>query len=235
MADQSKTFAIMFVAALLGSYAGGSLSGFAVSGNAVGQVAAAPTPTPTPTPTAAGTIALAGLEDNDPVLGSDDAPVTIIEFSDFQCPFCGRFYDQTELQLKQDYVDTGKLRIIYRDFPLSFHPEAQPAAEAAECANEQGKFWEFHDKIFENQATMSAAAYKQWASDLGMNVDQFTSCVETGKYRSEVQADLDAGVAAGVSGTPTVFVGKTGGQGVKIVGAQPYDTFKGAIESFLAA
>jgi len=102
-----------------------------------------PNPTP-PTPT----IDMQALLDDDEFEGNEDAPVTIVEFSDFQCPFCSRFYSQTLPQLKENYIDTGKVKLIYRDFPLSFHPEAQGAAEAGECASDQGKFWEFHDYIF---------------------------------------------------------------------------------------
>ncbi|MBI4021365.1 MAG: thioredoxin domain-containing protein [Candidatus Aenigmarchaeota archaeon] len=234
-AGLGKMFVVVFVAALLGTFLGGNA--FSLTGNAVAPAAPAVAPSapaPNPTPTAAGTIALAGLEDDDPVDGNPEAPVTIIEFSDFQCPFCGRFYLET-LPGIQNYIADGRVRIIYRDFPLSFHPEAQPAAEAAECAKEQGKFWEFHDKVFENQGAISKSAYIQWAGELGMNVQQFTSCVETGKYRSEVQADFNAGSAAGVSGTPTFFVGPSGGQGVKIVGAQPFSTFQVAIDAALQA
>lgn len=89
--------------------------------------------------------------DDDPVLGNANAPITIIEFSDYECPFCKRFYDQTFGQIKKDYIDTGKVKFIYRDYPLSFHPGAEPAAQAANCAGEQGKYWEMHDKIFQAQ------------------------------------------------------------------------------------
>ncbi len=98
------------------------------------------------------------ITDNDPVKGSEDAPITIVEFSDFECPFCGRFFSQTLPLIEDNYIDTGKVKFVYRDFPLSFHPQAQPAAEAAECANEQGKFWDYHDKIFNNQGALSTAS-----------------------------------------------------------------------------
>ncbi|MBI4176604.1 MAG: DsbA family protein [Candidatus Aenigmarchaeota archaeon] len=169
--------------------------------------------------------------DDDPALGPANAKVTVIEFSDFQCPFCKRFFDQTLGQIKSDYVETGKIRFAYRDFPLdSIHPNARPAAMAAECANEQGKFWEFHDKIFQNQQSMSTESYKQWAAELGLDAGQFNSCVDSNKYAQEVEKDFQDGVAAGVSGTPTVFV-----NGQKIVGAQPFEAFQAAIEQALAA
>ncbi len=178
---------------------------------------------------AAPTINMEELSDEDKVKGDADAPVTIVEFSDFQCPFCGNFYNKTLGLIEDEYVKTGKVKIIFRDFPLSFHPEAQPAAEAAECASEQGKFWEFHDKVFSSQATMGAASYKQWAADLGLNTKQFNDCVDSNKYRSEVLADFADGQAAGVSGTPTFFI-----NGQKIVGAQPFSVFKQVIDAELA-
>ena len=187
----------------------------------------APVPTQ-PSPTT--TVNLEELANEDKVLGDPDAKVTIVEFSDFECPFCGRFYTQTLPQLKEEYFDTGKVKLVYRDFPLSFHPQAQPAAEAAECANEQDKFWEFHDKIFDNQSSMSTTNYKQWAADLGLDTEQFNSCLDDGKYRAEVQADFSAGQAAGVSGTPTFFI-----NGQKIVGAQPFSVFKQIIDAELAS
>lgn len=169
------------------------------------------------------------LVDDDPVEGKSDAPVTIIEFSDFQCPFCGRFYSQTLLQLRKEYVDTGKVKVIYRDFPLSFHPEAQKAAEAAECADEQGKFWKMHDKIFENQETMGLASYKKWATEFGLDSAKFNQCLDSGKYVSEVQKDFSDGQSAGVSGTPTFFI-----NGQEVVGAQPFSVFKQVIDAELA-
>ncbi|MFH1364782.1 MAG: thioredoxin domain-containing protein, partial [Candidatus Aenigmatarchaeota archaeon] len=144
------------------------------------------------------------------------------------CPFCSRFYSDAYQKIITEYVDTGKAKIVYRDFPLSFHPQAQPAAEAAECAGEQGMFWEYHDKIFENQGALSTESYKQWAADLGLNTEQFNSCFDSGTYRSEVQKDFADGQAAGVSGTPTFFI-----NGQKLVGAQPFEAFKGVIDQLL--
>jgi len=166
--------------------------------------------------------------DDDPVLGDENAPVTIVSFEDFQCPFCKRSFDQTFPQLKKEYIDTGKVKYVYRDFPLSFHPEAQPAAEAAECADEQGKFWEMHDLIFQNQAIMSNSAYKQWAEQLGLDTAQFNDCLDSGKYRQEVQSDSNYGSQVGVSGTPTFFI-----NGIRLVGAQPFEAFKQIIDAEL--
>jgi protein-disulfide isomerase len=165
---------------------------------------------------------------DDPVIGSADAPVTIIEFSDFECPFCGSFWADTYGQLKKDYVDTGKVRFIYRDFPLSFHPQAKPAALAAACAHEQGKFWPYHDKIFGNQKALGDASYTAWATELGLNAAQFSDCYSSGKYSDEVDEDMAAGSVAGVSGTPSFII-----NGQLIVGAQPLAAFKAAIETAL--
>ena len=167
--------------------------------------------------------------DDDPVKGDADAPVEIIEFSDFQCPFCNRFYTQTLPQIEEEYIATGKAKLVYRDFPLTnIHPEAAPAAAAAECADDQGKFWEYHDILFENYQTLSTSNYKQWAADLGLNQAQFDECVDSGKYEGEVAQDFSDGQAAGVTGTPTFFV-----NGQKISGAQPFSSFQAAIEAAL--
>ena len=131
--------------------------------------------------------------------------------------------------MKKDYIDTGKAKYVYRDFPLSFHPEAQPAAEAAECADEQGKFWEFHEGVFSNQATMGRELYLNLAGELGLNAAQFTQCIDSGKYRQEVQNDFAYGSQVGVSGTPTFFI-----NGIQLVGAQPYQAFQQVIEAELA-
>ncbi|MFH1587183.1 MAG: DsbA family protein [Candidatus Diapherotrites archaeon] len=183
---------------------------------------------PRPAPAAAPAQKIEVSVDDDPVKGSEDAPVTIIEFSDFECPFCARFYSQTLSQIEKNYIDTGKVKLVYRDFPLSFHQEAQPAAEAAECADEQGKFWEMHDKIFENQQAISDSSYKQWAAELGLDTGQFNECLDSGKYASEVQKDVADGQAYGVSGTPAFFI-----NGTKLIGAQPYSKFEEAIENAL--
>jgi len=136
------------------------------------------------------------LSDNDPSKGDKKAPIVMIEFSDFQCPFCAKFYSETYKQIETDYINTGKVRIVFRDLPLSFHENAQKAAEAAECANEQGKFWEMHDKLFENQQALEINDLKKYASDLNLDATKFNNCLDTGKYASEIQKDAaDAEVA----------------------------------------
>lgn len=176
--------------------------------------------------------------DDDPARGPKDAKVTIIEFSDFQCPFCQRAFTDAVAGIKRDYVDTGKVRFVYRDFPLSFHVNAQISGEASECADEQGKFWEMHDLLFtKGQADgtgLDSASLKQYAKDLGLDAAKFDSCLDTGKYKAEVQKDLADGSAAGVSGTPTFFIGNDKNKYQMIVGAQPYAVIKQAIEAELA-
>lgn len=210
------------------------LANAGVGGDGVtGAVAANPAPTPTapttppPTPPPS---AVAVSADDDPLKGDPNAPVTIIEFSDFQCPFCGRWYSETLPQVLQNYIDSGQVNLVYRDFPLSFHAEATPAAEAAECAADQDKFWEYHDALFENQGSLGRATYESIATDLGLDLGIFTSCIDNGTHSAEVQADFRDGSAAGVSGTPTFFI-----NGQKIVGAQPYAAFQAAIDAALAA
>ncbi len=167
--------------------------------------------------------------DDDAVKGSETAPVTIIEFSDYQCPFCARFWQETLPSIDKEYIQTGKVRFIYRDYPLPFHPQAQPSAVAAECAGDQGKYWEMHDKIFENQASLSDSSYDGFAQAIGLNLNTFKTCVSDGKKVAEIQKDLADGQAAGVSGTPAFFV-----NGVKIEGAQPFSVFKQLIDAQLA-
>lgn len=167
--------------------------------------------------------------DDDAVLGSANAPVEIIEFSDYQCPFCGSFVTQTLPSLKQKYIDTGKVKLIYRDFPLPFHANAQKAAEAAECAGEQGKYYEMHDKIFGNQSAITVPDLKNYAAQIGLDTAKFNTCLDSGAMASEVTKDLADGTAYGVSGTPTFFI-----NGRELVGAQPFSAFETAINAELA-
>jgi len=167
--------------------------------------------------------------DDDPVLGDSKAKVTIVEFSDYECPFCGRYFTQTYPQLKKDYIDTGKVRLVFRDYPLPFHQNAQKAGEASECADDQGKFWEMHDKLFRNQQALSVENLKKYAGELGLDQKKFDECLDSGKYASEVQNDMNDGSKYGVSGTPSFFV-----NGQILVGAQPYSEFKKLIDAELA-
>jgi protein-disulfide isomerase len=167
--------------------------------------------------------------DDDAVKGDSDAPVTIIEFSDFECPFCTRFYQNTLSQIDEKYIKTGKVKFVYRDFPLNIHANAQKAGEAAECAGEQGKFWEMHDKLFDDGVSGGVDSFKQYASDLGLDTTKFNECLDSDKMASEVQKDFSDGSAAGVSGTPAFFI-----NGIFISGAQPFEAFEQVIEAELA-
>jgi protein-disulfide isomerase len=165
--------------------------------------------------------------DDDPVLGPKDAPITIVEFSDYECPYCRKWHTETFARLMETYP--GKIRFVYRDFPLSsIHPNAQPAAEAANCAGEQGKYYEFSEKLFNGQA-LSPQVYSQYAGELGMDTKAFEACVSSGKYASEVTADLNWAADLGVRSTPTFFI-----NGLPVVGAQPYEMFKQVIDKELA-
>ncbi|MBI5944695.1 MAG: DsbA family protein [Chloroflexi bacterium] len=166
--------------------------------------------------------------DGFPGIGPEDAPIVIVEFSDFQCPFCKRFQDETAKQLLAAYP--GKIRFVYRHLPLtSIHPEAFPSAEASMCANEQNAFWEYHDKIFENQDKLGRELYMQIASDLNLGVTAFENCLNTGKYKDLVQQDSDFAINLGVQSTPTFFI-----NGLALVGAQPLEAFKQVIDKELA-
>jgi len=167
--------------------------------------------------------------DDDAVKGDLDAPVTIIEFSDYECPFCGRHYRDTLPQIISEYVDTGKVKLIFRDFPLGFHSKAQKAGEAAECAGEQGKYWEMHDKLFDNQDALSVDDLKAYAKELKLNTAKFDACLDNGDMEDEVKQDLADGQAAGVSGTPASFI-----NGRFVSGAQPFSAFKKIIDEELA-
>lgn len=164
---------------------------------------------------------------DDHVKGSENAKVTLIEYSDFECPYCFNHKGTTD-KIIQNYGD--QVRVIFRHYPLSFHSNAQKAAEASECAAEQGKFWEMYDKIFAaNEAgTMGVDKWKEEAKNLGLNTKKFNECLDSGKYASEIAAEEEAGLAAGVEGTPTTFV-----NGELVSGAIPYEQFKQIIDSYL--
>ena len=168
-------------------------------------------------------------------IGKEDAKVSIIEFSDFQCPFCKAFFTDAYKQIKSEYIDTGKVKLYFRHYPLSFHPNAQKASESSECANEQGKFWEYHDLLFTNQEKWSELAadevinsFSSYATELNLDTNSFTSCVTSGKYADKVKEDLDAGTKTGVSGTPTFYI-----NGKELVGALPFASFKTIIDEEL--
>ncbi len=187
-------------------------------------------PTPEPTPD------LDFEPETHAVMGDPNAPITIVEFSDYQCPFCLRYFNDTLEQIKKNYVDTGKVFYVFKDFPITqIHPQAPKAAEAAECAGDQGRYWEMHDSIFRgqqaewNQNPDAVAIFKGYAQALGLDMVAFNACLDSGKYTDEVAADLDEGLRAGVTGTPSFFI-----NGQMISGAQPFEAFQQVIEKQLS-
>jgi len=163
-------------------------------------------------------------------LGDPDAPVTIVEFSDYQCPFCARYFQETWPQLKAEFVDTGRVRHVFKDFPLAnIHPQSPKAHEAARCAGEQGAYWEMHDRLFAGQAEWAGnpnhvAVFKGYSADLGLDTAAFDACLDGGHWAEVVNADLSEGAGLGIRGTPSFFIA-----GYPLVGAQPYETFQYAI------
>jgi protein-disulfide isomerase len=165
--------------------------------------------------------------DDDPSLGAVDAPVTIIEFSDYQCPYCGVWHAQVFGELIATYGT--KVRFVYRDFPLDeIHPEARPAAIAATCAGEQGKYWEYHNLLFTGDLGLSAEARTAYAQRLGLDLERFATCVARAATNDEVDADQRDGLKVGVRGTPTFFI-----NGRPLVGAQPLEAFTSIIDDEL--
>ena len=162
-----------------------------------------------------------------PSLGAKDAPVTIVEFTDFQCPFC-KATENTLAQLRKKYGD--KIRLVHMDFPLSFHSHALDAAKAARCANDQGKFWQFHDSLFANQGKLAPADLKAAAKTLGLNSTEFDACFDKAKFESEIKKDQAAGEKLGVDGTPAFFI-----DGRPLTGAQPLPQFEQLIDEELAS
>jgi len=193
---------------------------------------------PTPPETVDLTLSVEGA----PVKGEKGAKVTIVEFTDYQCPFCARYFQQTWPQLERDYVKTGKVKLYLRDLPLeALHPQAFKAAEATHCAGEQGKYWEMHDRLFANQRALGRKDLSGYAQALGLDVAAFDQCVDSGKGAARIRKDMADSDKAGARGTPTFFLGLTEPnsaqvKAVRVIrGAQPFAAFKEAIDSLLAA
>jgi protein-disulfide isomerase len=166
--------------------------------------------------------------DGDPALGPEDAAITIIEFSDYECPYCQRWHAEVFTRLMDAYPN--QVRLVYRDFPLSsIHPNAFSAAEAANCANEQGGFWDYHNRLFSMELGLSKSAYQEYASQLDLDESEFNDCLDSGKYQEEVQSDFDYAAELGVRSTPTFFI-----NGIAVVGAQPFEVFQQVIDKELA-
>ena len=170
------------------------------------------------------------------VLGKSDAPLTLVEFTDYQCPFCGRFETTTFPEIKKNYIDTGKVRFILRDLPLDFHPFALKAAQSVHCAGDQGKYWEMKELVFKNQNKIDVDSLAGYAKDLSLNGDAFKSCMADGKHLKEIGDEAKYAASLGITGTPTFVLGKAVGDSVEgrvIVGAQPLAAFEAAINEML--
>jgi protein-disulfide isomerase len=175
--------------------------------------------------------------DDDPVMGDANARVTIIEFGDYQCPICRLFWKDTLPRLRKEYIDTGKVKLVFRDFPLPGHPMAVPSAMGTECAEDQGRFWEFHDKVYREQDRRAREGevfefrvndLKRWAADIKLDTAAFNECLDSGKYKQEVAADYAAAAGVGLHGTPVFFI-----NGRALSGAHPFATFQKIIEEEL--
>ncbi|MCP3143301.1 DsbA family protein [Pyxidicoccus xibeiensis] len=183
-------------------------------------------PKQAPAQQAAAAVRKVDVPEDSPSFGPATAKVTIVEFSDFECPFCSRV-GPTLAQIKQNYAKD--VRVVFRHQPLPFHANAKLAAEASMAAHEQGKFWEFHDKMFANQKALDRASLEKYAQELGLNASKFKAALDSGKYKAKVEADMAAGSAVGANGTPTFFI-----NGREFVGAQPFDSFKKVIDEEIA-
>jgi len=240
------------IGAFFGGYSLGTMQDSGLSSDVLeeailgaAQKAGTLTPSPTQQPTQPpGPQLIQGLLDDDPVKGNPDATVTIVEFSDFQCPFCQRFHQTTLPLILENYVDTGKVKFVYRDYPIvGLHPNgAIPTALAAECADEQGMFWQYHDKIFQTQKNWERLAaeditneLKTFAVELGLDTNQFNDCLNSEKYLDEVNNDLKDGTSYGVTGTPGFFIGNEERGYIKVTGAQPYSVFQNVLDQMLAS
>jgi len=237
--DRFLPVSIMVAAAVIGGailfstfYKGGSSGSNAQGAAIVGQTQQGGTPT-------AGSAQAMNLGSRDAILGNANAPVTIVEYGDYQCPFCTRFFSQTEPQILQNYVQTGKVRMVFRDFPF-LGAESTAAAQAAQCANDQGKLWAYHDALYsskvadeqkggsENDGFYTRALFIKLAGQVGLSVSDFTSCIDGNKDANAVASEKSAATAVGVNSTPFFFV-----NGQQVVGAQPYSQFQTMIDAAL--
>ena len=171
-------------------------------------------------------------------LGREDAPVSIIEFTDLQCPYCARHARQTFPRLRTDYIETGKVRYASRDLPLDIHPYALAAAVASRCAGEQGRFWEYREALFAAQRTLSSEPYLRIARELGLDVEQLEACRRDGRQEANVRDDMAVARASGIRSTPGFVIGRVVDgqfQGEAMTGAQPYEVFAAKIDALLDA
>ncbi len=203
-----------------------------------GTAGGATTPSTQPQPSISASQVMQ-LTSHDSILGNANAPVTLIEYGDYQCPFCGEFFSQTQPQIVANYVNTGKVRMVFRNFAF-LGPESTAAAQAAECAEDQNKLWPYHDALYagkvadvqkggsEDDGFFNRTLFLKLASQVGLNIPQFTSCIDSNKFSSQVAQEKSDAAAAGVNATPTVFI-----NGTQVEGAQPYTAFKSVIDAAL--
>jgi protein-disulfide isomerase len=161
-------------------------------------------------------------------IGNEDAPLTLVEFADYQCPFCRQFHSVVYDRLKSEYIDSGKLRFVSRDLPLEIHPNALAAANAGRCAAEQNRFWPMRETLIAHADKLEPEAIETYAQKLGLKMDQFRSCLASAKYLASIRADIAEANSVGITGTPSFVLGKESGgriEGLKLVGAQPYEVF----------
>ncbi len=171
-----------------------------------------------------------------PALGKDKAPVTIVTVSDYQCPFCKRFADGTLKELKKKYIDTGKVRYVFKDLPLPFHNQAKPAAQAAHCAGAQGKYWAMHDKLFHNTKKLDKQSLLKHARAIKLNEGKFSKCIASKRYLDDIEKDIADANKAGLSGTPSFVIGKTTKDVIKgevVRGALPLSVLETHIKKYL--
>lgn len=170
---------------------------------------------------------------NSPSLGNPRAPLTLVEFTDYKCPFCLRYHQQTFPRIKKAFIDTGKLRYFVRDLPLRIHPQALKAAQAAHCAGEQGKYWVMQDALFRNARDLSEEKLPVYAKEEGLDMGKFRECFASQRYLEQIRTSAADAVRLGISGTPTFILGLNSGddsvEGWKIIGAQPFETFAAGI------
>ena len=169
-------------------------------------------------------------------VGKENAPLVVVEYTDYQCPFCQRYHNDSFAQIKANFIDTGKVRYISRDFPLPFHENARRSATAARCAAEQGKFWELRHTMIVNASQLQPDKLGGYAQSVSMDVPKFQACVDSDKFRAAIDKDIAEGTAAGINGTPSFVIGRIENgklQGVRMVGAAPYAQFESKIQEML--
>ena len=201
-----------------------SIGSAGITGGVVAEENAVPNQPTNPSPT----VNMKSLIDDDAIKGNKNAPVTIVEFSDYECPFCAKFYSETLPQIQEKYIKTGKVKFVYKDLPLSFHANAQKAAEAAECAGEQDKYYEMHNILFERGVQGGVPSFKQYSQQIGLNTNKFNTCLDSGAMASEVAKDINDAQSVGIQGTPGFII-----NGQLISGAMPFATFDQAIQNAL--